>query len=921
MFRYICFKNILVRVKQGIEVSLGWGMDVNYSGMIENEDMIEKLFEVYLKEPQKLDQSWRKLFAHVEAEPVKKKYVQEPSNVRIEKLKEAYRNFGHLLSDVNPLKSAPQNVPQELELSNFGFSPSDLSVEFPTEGLLPKSKATLEEILRRLKEIYCAKIGYEYAQIENPELVAWIQKRIEMQSSIQIPVEQKKMILECLNKSELLESFLQTKYTGQKRFSLEGGETLIPILETIIERGVELGLSEFVLGMAHRGRLNVLSNIMRKSHAELFAEFSEDYIPEAFEGTGDVKYHKGFFSEIIALNGQNIKITLSPNPSHLESVDAVVEGQTYAKQLLAGDQNKEMILPILIHGDAAIAGQGVVYETLQLSRLKNYDTGGTVHLIINNQIGFTTLPSDAKSTRYCTDIAKAFNAPVFHVNAEDPEACIFIANLAIEIRQKFHCEVFIDLNCYRKYGHNETDEPAFTQPLDYQVIRKKRPIRELYRDELIQQGVVEKEIAESLEVEFKNNLQKALDLSKAKFKSEEKKADDKPKKNEEDVTCVSKETLQMLAEKISQIPSGFSLHSKLTALIKDRQKMTFEGEDAKPMDWGMAETLAYASLLAEGIDVRLAGQDSCRGTFSHRHGIWVDQSLEKEYFPLKHIQENQGVFQLINSPLSEFAALGFEYGYSVANPNALVIWEAQFGDFSNGAQVIIDQFISTGQQKWNQKSSLALFLPHGYEGQGPEHSSARIERFLALAGHDNMRIAYPTTPAQMFHLIRKQIIRKHKKPLIVFTPKGLLRHSKCVSTLNDLSKGRFLKIFDDPHPPQKVEQLVFCTGRIYYDLEAKREELQHPTAIVRIEKLYPLDLQGLDEIIKKYQSASKVIWVQEEPYNMGAWSYMEPFLHKALPPALRVEYVGRERGASPAVGSHAMHKKELEMILKAVFNG
>lgn len=896
-------------------------MENQYSGVIENEEIIEKIFEIYQNEPHKIDKSWKKLFEHIEAEPIRKKYTQGDANTRLEKLIEAYRNYGHLKAQFNPLQDTENETPKELELSLFGFGNDDLQKEFQTEGLLNQPQAPLKEIIRKLDQIYCGKVGYEFKNTDNPELIAWIQEKIE-RHPLEIPVDQKRMILDCLNKSELLESFLQTKYTGQKRFSLEGGETLIPILETIIERGVELGLSEFVLGMAHRGRLNVLSNIMRKSHAELFAEFSEDYIPEAFEGTGDVKYHKGFFSEIIALNGQNVKITLSPNPSHLESVDAVVEGQTYAKQLLYQDSRKEKVLPLLIHGDAAIAGQGVVYETLQLSKLKNYDTGGTVHIVINNQIGFTTLPSDAKSTRYCTDIAKTFNAPVFHVNAEDPESCIFIANLAIEIRQKFHCEVFIDMNCYRKYGHNETDEPAFTQPLEYQKIRKKHPIRESYRDVLIQQGILEQEIAESLEAEFKSNLQKALDLSKTKIKSEDRKVHSEiPENQTEKVPNISKDILKKIAERISTIPDGFNPHQKLAALVKERFKMTLDGPDAKPLDWGMAETLAYGSLLWEGYEVRLAGQDSCRGTFSHRHGMWVDQNNQTEYFPLQHLKEGQGNFQLINSPLSEFAALGFEYGYSVANSNSLVIWEAQFGDFANGGQVIIDQFISTGQQKWNQRSSLTLFLPHGYEGQGPEHSSARIERFLSLAGHDNMRIAYPTTPAQIFHLLRKQITRKYRRPLVIFTPKGLLRHPKCISRLDDLASGDFLTILDDPTPPQQVHQLVFCTGRIYYDLAAKREELNHSTAIIRVEKLYPLDTERLQFFIQQYSSATKILWVQEEPYNMGAWSYMEPFLQKMLPQGKKLEYVGRERGASPAVGSHAWHRKELDSILKSVFYG
>jgi len=895
-----------------------------------NIPILEDLYEQYLDNPESVDPSWQQAFAGLnqsvvapsgEAGPVPVEFVSAPGDLRIYHLIEAYRSYGHLMAKINPIAVQARKVPWQLKLENLGFLEGELSQLFPTCGLLSTKKAPLKDIIDILQSIYCGQIGVEYMGLQSPELEEWLQEHIESSRfKVELSIDQKKMILQHLNKSELFEVFLHTKYTGQKRFSLEGSETLIPILASIIDSGSHLGLEEVVIGMAHRGRLNVLSNILNKSYADIFSEFEEGYVPLSFEGSGDVKYHKGFSAQIATNGRKKVQVDLAPNPSHLEAVDPVVEGEAYAKQILRGDSEKKEVIPILVHGDAAVAGQGVVYETLQMYRLKGYSTGGTIHVVVNNQIGFTTLPEDGRSTRYCTDIARTFGAPVFHVNVEDPEGCIYAANLAVELRQRFHCDVFIDLNCFRKYGHNEGDEPAFTQPLEYQLIRKKKPIRELYRDDLIHQGVLEREMAEALEEEFKDSLQEAkAGIAIPKMKKPKKEAPE-PIKREKLFkpvkTGVNKATLQELSEHICFVPEDFNIHRKLTNLMKDRLAMA---QGQRPLDWGMAELLAYASLLWEGTPIRLAGQDSCRGTFSHRHAMWKDQVAERAYFPLKHLKKGQGRFDVVNSHLSEYAAMGFEYGYSIANPTALVLWEAQFGDFCNGAQIVIDQFISTSEQKWDQKSGLVLLLPHGYEGQGPEHSSARMERFLTLSGDDNMRVVNPTTPSQLFHLLRRQIVQGFRKPLIVFTPKGLLRHPECVSPLEALSKECFEEILDDPEAPKKVKKVLLCSGRIYYDLIAERRKLKSPDmAIVRVEQLYPLDTERLKKLASGY-SLKDWIWVQEEPSNMGAWNFIRPFLSEIKPKDCCLSYVGRERSASPAAGSFALHKKEHAEIVNALF--
>lgn len=908
-------------------------LETSFDASLANIDLIEQMYEKYKESPTSIDPSWRQYFEKVDAGAFDEIGVKPRSpkidktstaDLRIYNLIQAYRTYGHLLAKFNPIATHPIEEALELKLETLGFKQLEMQELFPTCGLLPENVATLEKIISTLKSIYCDKIGIEYMGLQNPELETWLQQQIEPNRfKSNLTIEEKRMILEQLNRSELFESFLHTKYVGQKRFSLEGGETLIPMLAEIIYKGSALKIEEFVIGMAHRGRLNVLSNILNKSYADIFSEFNEGYIPDSFEGSGDVKYHKGFYSDLVTINGTKAKVVLTPNPSHLEAVNPVVEGQTKAKQIMKDDVRQEKVLPILVHGDAAISGQGIVYETLQLYKLSGYSTGGTIHIVINNQIGFTTVPEDGRSTMYCTDIAKSFGAPVFHVNAEDPEGCVYVTKLAIELRQKFHCEVFIDLNCYRKYGHNETDEPAFTQPLEYQIIRKKKPIRELYRDELIHQSVLEKELAEGLEAEFKQSLNKALKEtqippSPLPEKEDAQKSDALFQRLE---TGVPKNTLVEIAEKIFFIPEGLTVHPKLANLIKERLAMVKEGEGSKPIDWGMGELLAYGTLLWQGIHVRLSGQDSCRGTFSHRHALWMDQVKERGYFPLSHLKDGQGRCDIINSPLSEFGALGFEFGYSLANTDALVIWEAQFGDFCNGAQVIIDQFISPAEQKWGLKFGLVMYLPHGYEGQGPEHSSGRIERFLQLCGNNNMQVVNPTTPAQLFHLLRRQVLRQIRKPLIVFTPKGLLRHPECVNRLDDFTSGNFQEILDDAFPLKNVKKLVFCSGRIYYDLSAARKKFNaDDIAIIRIEQLYPLYLDRLQALIEKYTGFKECYWVQEEPSNMGAWDYLRPILSGMLAGKAELKYVGRPRSAATAVGSHALHIKEHEAILSAIFN-
>ncbi len=881
-----------------------------------NLPLIDQLYAAYLQDPGNVDATWRYFFAGWEYALSAAKQTPEGAespDVRLAHLIDAFRTYGHRLAAFNPIVIDKEaNIP-ELALERFHFTKADLEKHYPTHGLLKEKHAPLKKIIDVLLKTYCRTIGIEYMQLECPPMESWLQERIEPNFEVNLSSKQKLSILDFLDKAELFETFLHKKYVGQKRFSLEGNETLIPMLALMFEKGADLGVTEAVIGMSHRGRLNVLANILGKSYAMIFHEFEAHYSPELIEGTGDVKYHKGFFGEFITSKKQSIDLTLTANPSHLESVDPVVEGISRAKQ---DSSTFPEVVPIIIHGDAAISGQGVVYETLQLSDLEGYTTGGTIHIVVNNQIGFTTLPKDGRSTRYCTDIAKSFNAPVFHVNAEDPEGCCYVAHLAMELRQRFGCDVFIDLNGYRKYGHNEGDEPHFTQPLEYQQISKKRPIRQLYCDRLVAEKVFTKQDSQASEARFLSILEK--DLSSSKKTTEEL----FPALGEQETskfppTAVPANILSSLIQPLTTVPESFHIHRKIERLLKERREQV---EKTDSIDWAVGEWLAYSTLLTDGYNIRLSGQDVQRGTFSHRQAVWTDQKSGKSYTPFSALSEEQGSFNVYNSPLSEYAVLGFDYGYSLFEPKTLVIWEAQFGDFYNGAQIIVDQYLMSAEQKWQQYSHLVLLLPHGYEGQGPEHSSARIERFLQLCADRNVRLANPTTPAQLFHLLRGQMLNPEKKPLIVFTPKALLRHPLCRSKRSQFTDTNFLPIIKDQQESTGVKRLILCSGKVFYDLLEEREKRENPPiALVRIEQLYPLHPEDLKEVLSDYSNA-EVCWVQEEHANLGAWTYIAPIINKALKTGKEVCYIGRKESSSTAAGSFALHEKERRAFIEQAFD-
>ncbi len=895
---------------------------------LSNIEIVEKIYADFKRDANLVDPSWRYFFEGMEFGGWDVLNEKDRQEGRVPLLIEAYRRYGHLKAHINPLEERPAS-PIELALRSFGFEERELTALFPTYGLLSEQEAPLSSLIAALETIYCGTIGMECTGLQSHALEKWIQQQVEsFHFKTPFSIDERRSILYYLNKAELFEVFLHTKYVGQKRFSLEGAETLIPILSEIIHYGSEQGMGEFVIGMAHRGRLNVLANILDKSYSWIFSEF-EDYIDlSLIKSCSDVKYHRGFSSDILTRNGKKVHIGLTANPSHLESVDPVVEGRVKAKQIFHQDEQQTKIVPILIHGDSSLAGQGVVYETLQFGQLPGYGTGGTIHLIVNNQIGFTTHPKESRSTRYCTDIAKTVGAPVFHVNADDPEGCIVATRLAILIRQKFHVDVFIDLNCYRKYGHNEGDEPFFTQPLEYTTIRKRASIRERYRNLLIQEGVMEKEMALALEEEFKKGLSHELEEMRSKKHPFPEPAfegiwKEYKQATQEELfkpvhTAVSSEELRRIAEALSHIPADFTIHPKLKKLIEERKKM---GEGQHPLDWAMGEQLAFGTLLSENVPIRLSGQDSQRGTFTHRHSVWVDQKSGEKYFPLAHLGEKADSFTVYNSPLSEYAVLGFEYGYSLSFPSALVIWEAQYGDFANGAQIIFDQYLSGSAEKWHRYSGLVLLLPHGYEGQGSEHSSARLERFLQLGAQSNMQVVYPTTPAQYFHLLRRQMRRKIRVPLVVMSPKGLLRHSECISSLEDFSQGTFQEFLDDPQEKTGVKRVLLCTGRIYYDLIAERKKrAKEEYAIIRLEQLYPFSHEKFAPILEGYKNVEEYYWVQEEPENMGAYSFIAPLVQESLPKKKSLHYVGRERSAAVASGVHTLHAKEHAELMNRAFD-
>ena len=849
-----------------------------------------------------------------------------------------YRVRGHLIAHLDPLDAEPVDLHPELDPLHYGLTIWDLPRQFVSDGLAGTQMATLDEILSVLRDAYCRTLGVEYMHIQDPEQKRWIQQHVEGVSVIAGPDEQRH-ILDRLNAAEVFERFLHTRYVGQKRFGLEGAESAIVILDAILNEAVKEGMHESVMGMSHRGRLNVLANIVGKSYGEIFEEFEGNLDPESVQGSGDVKYHKGATGMFVARSGETIPLTMASNPSHLEAVDPVVVGMARARQdalggergsgpaLVDGPGEPFPVLPILLHGDAAFAGQGVVAETLNLSGLAGYRTGGTVHVVINNQLGFTTAPEAARSTVYPTDVAKMVQAPIFHVNGDDPEACARAARLAFGFRQAFHKDVVIDMVCYRRHGHNEGDDPSYTQPLMYALIDAKRSVRKLYTETLVRRGDISLEEAEQALDSFGARLQAALDETRAEAEDLPPAPLSLPEYIQPDLTIPRIETgidpqvLARLATEVRSVPEGFILHPKLARQFEQRDKLVADGE----IDWALGEALAFGSLLLEGTNVRVTGQDTRRGTFSHRHAVLVDNQTGAEHVPLGGLEG--GRFTIRDSLLSEYACVGFEYGYSVVAPNDLVAWEAQFGDFWNGAEIIVDNFLVAAEDKWGQKSGLVLLLPHGYEGQGPEHSSARIERFLTLCARGNLRVAEPTTAAQYFHLLRAQVRTPDRKPLIVFTPKSLLRARQARSPIAELTSGSFAEVLDDPTMIEEsaraqVTRVVLCSGKVAFDALARRDELGdigRQVAVVRVEQLYPWPKDGLEAILAEYPSATEVVWLQEEPENMGAWNFAHSRLHRLLRESHSLRHVSRAESASPASGSAALHRLELEdLMIRAV---
>jgi 2-oxoglutarate dehydrogenase E1 component len=832
---------------------------------------------------------------------------------RVIRLINMYRVRGHLLAELNPIGWEILHHP-ELDLSHYGLTVWDLDREFVTDGLPGPRKQPLRQILDTLRDAYCRTIGVEYMHISDPQQKQWIQQRVESPPE-DLDIEEKKHILDRLNAAEAFERFLHSKYPGNKRFSLEGAESLIAMLDALLEEAADDDQLEIVMGMSHRGRLNVLANTVGKPLKGIFREFEGSIDPDTVQGSGDVKYHLGMTGRFTSRRGNEIGIALASNPSHLEAVDPVVEGMARAKQDLLGEEADDKVLPVLLHGDAAFAGQGVVAETFNMSQLQGYRTGGTVHVVVNNLIGFTTAPHSGRSTTYATDIAKMVQAPIIHVNGDDPEACVRATRLAYAYRQEFKRDIVIDLICYRRYGHNEADEPAFTQPLMYAKIEERRSVRKLYTEQLLNCGDLSVEEAEKILDDFQNKLKQAFEETKHARSSEPVRASTPqligvlPPVD----TGVDDERLRLVHRTLTTFPQGFEPHPKLKRMIEKRTSILDEGR----IDWAHGEALAFGSILLEGSDVRLSGQDSRRGTFSQRHAVIVDYRTAEEYVPLNHLQEGQGHFRCFDSLLSEFAVMGFEYGYSIGNGDALVCWEAQFGDFVNEAEVVIDQFIAAGEDKWDQQSGLVLLLPHGYEGQGPEHSSARLERFLTLCAEDNIQVAQPTTPAQYFHLLRRQLKRSVRKPLVVLTPKSLLRSPDARSDLQELTEGRFLETLDDHklNDPESVERILLCTGKMAYALMEERDKRGANVAVVRLEQLYPFPGEQLFEIFERYPRATEIVWAQEEPENMGAWWFIYGKLKGTLPSRVTLSNVSRAESASPATGSAAVHQQEHEELM------
>jgi 2-oxoglutarate dehydrogenase E1 component len=924
-----------------------------------NAPFIEELYEKYLANPQSIPEEWRDYFDRMQHlpgatdkdvahAPVVESFVQRakrgeftgrrtlaaepvtPERLQVAALLlvTAYRIAGARWATVDPLKRVPRPGIPELEPAYYDLKEADLDQVVNSGSFVGLERVSLRTLVQALRDTYCRNIGFEYMFISDRAQRQWIQERIEsVRGAPKVSPAEQKRLLQKLTEAEQLERYLHTRYVGQKRFSLEGGESLIPSIDELIQRAGGAGVQEIVIGMAHRGRLNVLVNVLGKMPKDLFLEFEGKQASEL--PSGDVKYHNGYSSDVSTAGGP-VHLSLAFNPSHLEIVNPVVEGSVRARQRRRDDKTGDQVLPILVHGDAAFAGQGVVMETLNLSGTRGYGTGGTVHLIVNNQIGFTTSdPRDTRSTIYCTDVAKMVEAPIFHVNGDDPEAVLFVTRLALEFRQSFHKDVVIDIVCFRKLGHNEQDEPAVTQPLMYKKIAQHPGTRKLYADRLVTQGVIGESEPEQIIKAYRDTLdagQQTVSPVLSNFKSKFA-VDWAPfvgaKWTDAADTHVPLDELKRLSERVTSVPGDFRLHPSVARVIEARRQMA---AGKLPVDWGMAETLAYASLLSNGYDVRLSGQDSARGTFAHRHAVLHDQDRERwdqgTYVPLQNIGKDQGNFVVIDSVLSEEAVLGFEYGFATAEPNALVIWEAQFGDFANGAQVVIDQFISSGETKWGRVCGLTMFLPHGYEGQGPEHSSARLERFLQLCAEHNMQICVPTTAAQIFHLLRRQMLRPFRKPLVVFTPKSLLRKKEASSPIAELANGTFQTVVPEPEPleAKEVKRIIACSGKVYYDLISKRSELRRAdAAVIRIEQLYPFPHKQFEAEMKRYPNATEVVWCQEEPQNQGAWYQSGHYLRQNMREDQKLYYAGRPASASPAGGYMARHNERQKALVEQAF--
>jgi 2-oxoglutarate dehydrogenase E1 component len=901
------------------------------------------LYEQYLQNPDSVEPSWRSFFqgfdfaqAHYGTDEVAQQVafaasgdsgeisekMQKEFNVL--KLIEGYRTRGHLFTKTNPVRDRRVHGPS-LALENFGLSQADLTTVFDAAKMVNMKPASLADIIKHLENVYCQSIGVEYMYIREPDKLEWIKNRLDVNDNLpNFSSDKKKHILKKLNEAVSFENFLHTKYVGQKRFSLEGCEAVIPALDALVEAAADKGVEQFVMGMAHRGRLNVLANIFGKNTQNIFSEFDGKDYEEDANFDGDVKYHLGLTSDRVTESGKKINLNLAPNPSHLETVGAVIEGITRAKQDRNYPNDFSKVLPIAVHGDAAVAGQGIVYEIIQMAKLDGYKTGGTIHLVINNQVGFTTNYLDARSSTYCTDVAKVTLSPVLHVNADDAEAVVHAMLFALDYRMAFGTDVFIDLLGYRKYGHNEGDEPRFTQPILYKAIAKHKNPRDLYAEKLTQENVISTSYVKELEEAYKAKLDENLEASRKKdltvitpFMENEwegyKQVSDDVMLQKFD-TSFDKKQLTEIAKTITELPSDKKFISKITKLIGDRKNMV----ETNTLDWAMGELLAYGSLLKEGFDVRISGQDVERGTFSHRHAVVKVEDSEEEVILLDKIKDKKGNFYIYNSHLSEYGVLGFEYGYALASPKTLVIWEAQFGDFSNGAQIMIDQYISAGEDKWNNQNGLVMLLPHGYENQGAEHSSARMERYLQMCAKHNMYIADVTSPANFFHLMRRQLKTEFRKPLVVFSPKSLLRHPDVVSSMDDLANGQFHEVLDDPKVTDKkaIKTLVFCTGKVYFDIIAKREELdRNDVAVVRLEQLFPLAVDQIKAIIDTYPNVDDYVWAQEEPKNMGAYGYM--LMNFDL---VKLRLASPKAYSAPAAGSYERSKKRQKNAIAMVFD-